>query len=72
MSRDCCCIRNKDDKDLGVIMDSKFMFDKQVSNVCKKANRSWGFIRRNTKGFNNPDSVRYLYIILVRLLCMLH
>ena len=38
--------------------------------MVSKANRSWGFIFRNTKAFRNPNCIRYIYISLIKSVVM--
>ena len=35
-------------KYLGLTLDANLNFNKHIDNICKKANATWGFIRRNT------------------------
>lgn len=53
-------------KDLGVMLDSKLVFDTHIENIIRKAYRNLGFIARNTKSFTKPASVVALYNSLVR------
>ena len=53
-------------KDLGIVFDCKLSFNDHINFITCKANRTWGFIWRNTKFFKNWKSVRILYISLIR------
>ena len=64
------CIRVSSIKDLGVIFDTKLSFGEHITSVIGRANRMWGFIIRNTKLFTNTNSIRLLYLTLVRSVLM--
>lgn len=53
-------------KDLGVTLDSGFLFDKHLEIIVQRALKNLGFISRATKGFNNMKSLITLYNSLVR------
>lgn len=53
-------------KDLGVIFDQKLNFRDHIDYILAKSNSAFGFIRRLTKDFKNPLSIRSLYCALVR------
>lgn len=53
-------------RDLGVIMDSKFVFDLHISDIKNKSLKMMGFIHRICRPFRNPQSVITLYNSLVR------
>ena len=53
-------------KDLGVTFDSKVTFKLHLLNIVNNANKKWFFITRHTKSFKNPNSLRILFISLVR------
>lgn len=53
-------------KDLGILLDSKLSFNEHYDHILAKANRSLGLIQRMTSDFRNINSLRLLYISLVR------
>ena len=53
-------------KDLGVIFDSRLTFTPHLDSIISRANRNWFFICRQTKDFNDPTSIKILYLSLVR------
>ncbi|HBK82686.1 MAG TPA: hypothetical protein DDZ41_03680 [Flavobacterium sp.] len=53
-------------KDLGVIFDEKMSFRSHIDLIVAKSCSTLGFIRRLTKDFKNPNTVRSLYCALVR------
>lgn len=53
-------------RDLGVIMDSKLNFKRQVNSVCSRANIVLGFIKRQGRQFGCPYVTKALYCGLVR------
>lgn len=53
-------------KDLGIIHDSKLLFDKHIDNIVKKANKMLGFIMRTSSDFRNLKSLKILYCTYVR------
>ena len=53
------------EKDLGVIIDSKLKFSSHIVQQMKKANRLMGLIRRSYN-FLNIVLFKYLFISLVR------
>ena len=54
-----------EEKDLGVIVDSKLKFSSHIVNQVKKANRLMGLIRRSYN-FLDIVSLKYLFISLIR------
>ena len=54
-----------EEKDLGVIVDSKLKFSSLIVNQVKKANRLMGLIRRSYN-FLDIVSFKYLFISLIR------
>ena len=52
-------------KDLGIIVDYKLKFQKQISGKVNKANQTWGTIRRTFKHMN-PDIFKKLFCAQVR------
>ena len=55
----------EEEKDLGVIFDSKLTFDKHINSAINKGNRILGLIRRSFTGIGNKVLVQ-LYKSLVR------
>ena len=55
------CIR-----DLGIMMDSKLKFREHVNIIINKANKQLGFVMRNSKNFQSKETLRILYMSLVR------
>lgn len=53
-------------RDLGVIMDSKLLYDKHIDAITSKAFKMLGFIIRTTKHFKMAKSHKILYCSLVR------
>ena len=53
-------------RDLGVIFDHKLNFSDHYNYIIKESNKRWHFICRNTKNFKNADSIRILYLSLIR------
>jgi len=53
-------------KDLGIIFDSKFLFNLQILSIKKKALPLIGMIKRNCSSFNNPfTALKCLYTSIV-------
>lgn len=59
-------IRTDSIRDLGVILDSKLLYDKHVDAITSKAIKMLGFIIRSTKHFKMIKSLKILYCSLVR------
>ena len=55
----------KEEKDLGVLVDSKLQFKQHIDNVCNNANKTLGIIKRNFKNLSRKSFV-LLYKALVR------
>lgn len=53
-------------KDLGVLVDSKLCFSYHIDDCRNKALRTLGFIKRNTRDFDNILVIKLLYTALVR------
>lgn len=49
---DACLERVDEISDLGLNLDSKLNFHKHVSNICKKASKTLGFVMRASKQFH--------------------
>ena len=54
------------EKDLGVIISNKLLWNKQVCDQCAKSNRMLGFVRRNTRSIKNASVRCVIYLMLVR------
>ena len=53
-------------RDLGIIVDTKLQFTDQINHVINRANKQLGFIMRHSKDFKNKETLRLLYLTLVR------
>ncbi|KAL0881825.1 hypothetical protein ABMA27_001603 [Loxostege sticticalis] len=53
-------------KDLGVIFDSKLLFDEHINNIVKKASRALGFVFRMSSEFKSVKTFKILYCSYVR------
>lgn len=53
-------------KDLGIYLDSKLLYDKHINHITSKAIKTLGFIIRQCKKFNDPDTMKTLYNTYVR------
>lgn len=53
-------------RDLGVIHDSKLLFDKHIDSIVGSALRSLGFIMRNSSQFTQAKTLKVLYCTYVR------
>jgi hypothetical protein len=58
--------RTKNVKDLGVYFDSQVSFSYHIEYVVSKAYKMLGFVLRNGKFLNDPESLRILYCAYVR------
>lgn len=52
--------------DLGVVIDHDLKFNAHYQNITNKAFRNLGFLYRNSREFESPDTLRVLYYSLVR------
>lgn len=61
-------ILTRDDviRDLGVIYDSKFIFNYHIDNICMKASKSLGFLMRSSMSFTKAKTIKIIYCMLVR------
>ena len=57
-------------KDPGIIFDSVLSFNEHINKIIIKANKMWAFIWRNTKHFMKWQSIRVIYLTLVRLILL--
>ena len=53
-------------RDLGVILDSKLTFTDHYNTITHKANKMLGFIKRFSHNFQDPYTLKTLYITYVR------
>lgn len=53
-------------RDLGVLHDSKLIFDKHIAFIVKKASKSLGFIMRMSKDFKQAKTIKILFSSYVR------
>lgn len=53
-------------RDLGVIQDSKLLFDEHISHIVAKASKALGFIMRSSVGFKKAKTLKILYCTFVR------
>ena len=53
-------------KDLGILFDRKLSFNDHINMIVSKANSMLGFIKRNSSEFTNPQTLKCLYMSLVR------
>lgn len=53
-------------RDLGVIMDSKLIFDTHINSITSKAYKALGFIIRSCKNLRRLKSVKVIYCAFVR------
>lgn len=53
-------------RDLGIIFSFDLSFNRHIDFIISKANSMLGFIKRNSKDFCDPYTLRTLYISLVR------
>ena len=58
--------RVDDIRDLGVVMEGKLKYTKQINKVETTAKRNMGIIKRFSKIFNRTSTIRLLYFALVR------
>lgn len=56
----------KEQKDLGVIMDSKLSFTTHINGICSKANSALGFLKRLCYGSTDINTMKIVYSALVR------
>lgn len=53
-------------RDLGVVFDQKMLFSEQIDAVINKAYSSMGFVLRSCKPFNDPLTIKTIYMANVR------
>ena len=58
--------RNFEYKDLGVIFDVKLTFNSHIDYITSRAYSMIGFIKRNSREFNDPFTFKTLYVSFVR------
>ena len=54
------------ERDLGVIISDKLLWNKQVCEQCAKSNRVLGFVRHNTRSIKSVSVRSVIYLMLVR------
>lgn len=59
-------VRVSEMRDLGVIHDSKLLFQSHISSIVGKASKALGFILRSTKDFKSIKTLKVLYSTYVR------
>jgi hypothetical protein len=52
--------------DLGVILDSKLSFREHINSVVNKGSAMFGFIKRLSREFRDPSTLKVLYVTYVR------
>lgn len=52
--------------DLGVVHDSKLLFDTHIDTIVTKATRALGFVMRSSQDFKDAKTLKILYCSLVR------
>ena len=57
-----CTVMN----DLGVLLDEKVNMNEHVDNICKKAMKIFGLVKRQAKIFDDPYVTKSLFCSLVR------
>lgn len=58
--------RNSVVRDLGVLHDSKLLFDSHVDAIISKAFKALGFVMRNSREFGQAKTLKILYCSFVR------
>lgn len=53
-------------RDLGVVIDSQLSFSPHIEKICEDALKMLGFVKRNTRGFVNIDTLLSLYYCYIR------
>jgi hypothetical protein len=53
-------------RNLGVTLSEDLNFTEHINQICSKAIRNLGFLKRNCSEFNNPNYLITLYFSLVR------
>lgn len=53
-------------RDLGVIFDSKLLFDQHIESIVKKAAKALGFITRMSANFRSIKTIKIIYCSFVR------
>lgn len=53
-------------RDLGVLLTQNLNPDEHIHQICSKAYRNLGLIRRSTIGMHSPEALKILYCTLVR------
>lgn len=63
---DVSLVRCTNIKDLGVIFDTKLSYTDHLNAIVNAANKTLGFIVRNSTSFNNVTALKCIYFSLVR------
>ena len=58
--------KQREIRDLGVLLDTKLTFKTHYEDIIKRANRTLGLLFTMTREFNDPVCVKTLYCALVR------
>lgn len=53
-------------KDLGILFDYRLTFEAHITKTIRRAEKMWFFIVRNTICFSGWESIRYLYVTLIK------
>lgn len=53
-------------KDLGILFNSKLLFNSQILAIKNKTSAIFGLIKQNSSEFNDPHTFKYLYTSLIR------
>lgn len=53
-------------RDLGVVYDSKLLFDEHIDSIVKKASQALGFVMRISSSFKEAKTLKILYCSFVR------
>ncbi|CAG9124933.1 unnamed protein product [Plutella xylostella] len=53
-------------RDLGIILDSKFLLSEHIDHIANKAYRNLGFVLRSCKPFTNIGAIKSVYYAYVR------
>lgn len=64
--KNCPLDRVTSKKDLGILLDPRLTFNEHIDYVICKANSMLGFLKRNSRDFTDPYTLKTLFISLVR------
>lgn len=65
MIDDATLVKSDSVKDLGIWMDTRLEFKTHIHNICNKASRALGFLKRSTRSFSDSSAIIILYKSLV-------